>query len=289
MHDFLSLTKGGAQQDKIQGGAWGLVQRIFTQELAEEVQLHAKVTHVYDHETQARALGLGPGMPSGGVSVVTADGRVRVARALVMALPLSLAPHVRHLPALPTRARAAAGSPMGSVIKVLIEFAQPFWLDQGFSGLSISDDGPVSLTYDASLGTRGRPSFRPALVAFCLGRSARDWGERPREERRRAVLAAVGRIHAVADAAALQPVMYFEQDWCKEPHAGGGYVCASAPGVMTNYGHALSPAAGCVSWCGADVALEWQGYMEGALCSAEKAAAEVPVRLDSPTSSIAAC
>ena len=57
MHDFLSLTKGGAQQDKIEGSAWGLAHQIHTQELADEVQFSAKVTHVYDHETQVKALG----------------------------------------------------------------------------------------------------------------------------------------------------------------------------------------------------------------------------------------
>ena len=287
VHDNLSLTVGGAQQDKIVGGAWGLAERIYREELgggmpgSGRVHFHSAVTHVYDHETEAPRIGLPADFPAAGASVVTADGRVVTARAVVVAVPLSLSAHIRHVPATPTRSRAAAGSPMASVIKINMEFSRCFWRDAQFSGLAISDDGPVALTYDACVGAPGEAGSRAVLVAFCLGRSAREWGERPPAERREGVLRAVAALFNCGDEA-LCPTRYTEQDWCKEPHAGGGYVCVSPPGVLSNYGYALQGPAGLVHWCGADVAVEWQGYMEGALSSAEKAVAEVVAQLGLP-------
>mmetsp|Transcript_1445 Transcript_1445/g.4735 ORF Transcript_1445/g.4735 Transcript_1445/m.4735 type:complete len:697 (-) Transcript_1445:162-2252(-) len=276
IHDNLSLTKGGAQQDKIEGGAAGIPARIHTKELAEEVQFHAAATHIWDHSSDTMVTTAG--RTSGGVSVVTADGSVYLTKAVIVATPLPLSARISMLPPQPARQRAANASPMASVIKVYVEYATDFWQSRGYSGLSISDDGAVGLTYDASLDNSGER--RPRLVAFLLGQAARKWSGQPAETRRAAVLEDLHRLFA--SATALTPLEYIEQDWCQEPWAGGGYVAVAAPGVLTNYGHALVPKTGRVAWCGADVAIEWQGYMEGALASAEVAVANVAEILGKP-------
>jgi hypothetical protein len=38
VHDNLSLTRGGAQQDKIKGGAWGVASMVHRKELIAEVR-----------------------------------------------------------------------------------------------------------------------------------------------------------------------------------------------------------------------------------------------------------
>lgn len=187
---------------------------------------------------------------------MTADGSVYVGRAAVIAMPLPLTSSLALLPPRPVRARAAAGSHMASVIKVNVEYAVDFWRSRGYSGLTISDDGPVGLTYDATLGDRGDTTHRPVLVAFLLGKSAREWSARTPEVRQCAVLEAIKAIFC-ADAA-MHPTRYTEQDWCQARWAGGGYVAVPGPGVLTNYGSALNEKSGVVTWCGTDVAPEWQ-------------------------------
>jgi monoamine oxidase len=51
------------------------------------------------------------------------------------------------------------------------------------------------------------------------------------------------------------------------------------PGVMLDYGHTLRPPVGRVHWAGTETATHGAGYMEGAVQSGERAAAEVLKRL----------
>jgi monoamine oxidase len=223
VHDHLSLTKGGAQQDKVVGTAAGMAAALQARHLATEVVYDAKVTHIYDHAADAVKSGLPAAFEADGVSVVTEDGQVRTGQAVVVAAPLSLSAHIRHLPPQQTRTRAGLGSPMASVIKILVEYVDPFWRDAGFSGLSICDTGPIGLTYDGCRGEPGQPGFRAVLVAFVLGKEARGWGGRDAEARRSAVLENVQMLFTPPGGVGRVPVSYAEQDWATEPFAGGGY------------------------------------------------------------------
>jgi monoamine oxidase len=55
----------------------------------------------------------------------------------------------------------------------------------------------------------------------------------------------------------------------------GGMIAHFAPGVLTNFGHALREPAGRIHWAGAERATEMHGLMEGAVRSGEAAADEV--------------
>ena len=57
-----------------------------------------------------------------------------------------------------------------------------------------------------------------------------------------------------------------------------GYVGHMPPGVMTRFGHALREPCGRIHWAGAETAVEWPGYIEGALRSGIRAAREVSFR-----------
>jgi monoamine oxidase len=48
-----------------------------------------------------------------------------------------------------------------------------------------------------------------------------------------------------------------------------------APGVLTTVGHLIREPHGRVHWAGTETATVWSGYVEGALESGERAAAEV--------------
>jgi monoamine oxidase len=47
------------------------------------------------------------------------------------------------------------------------------------------------------------------------------------------------------------------------------------PGAWTNYGHALRAPVDGVFWAGTETADEWTGFLDGAVRSGQRAAAEV--------------
>jgi monoamine oxidase len=49
--------------------------------------------------------------------------------------------------------------------------------------------------------------------------------------------------------------------------------------VWTRYGYALSKPVGLIHWAGTETATQWCGYMDGAVRSGERAAAEVRAQL----------
>ncbi len=51
------------------------------------------------------------------------------------------------------------------------------------------------------------------------------------------------------------------------------------PGVQTTIGDALREPVGRIHWAGTETAVEWNGYMDGAIESGERAAREVIVEL----------
>jgi monoamine oxidase len=74
---------------------------------------------------------------------------------------------------------------------------------------------------------------------------------------------------------ALSPKAHLETDWAAEEWTLGGMIAHFAPGVLTNFGHALRKSAGRIHWAGTERATEMHGLMEGAVRSGESAADEV--------------
>jgi len=79
--------------------------------------------------------------------------------------------------------------------------------------------------------------------------------------------------------AALDPLEYFVQDWPGDPWSRGGPVGFAAPGVLLSYGPALRQPIGPLHWAGTETATYWNGYMEGAVQSGDRAAQEVMAAL----------
>jgi monoamine oxidase len=74
---------------------------------------------------------------------------------------------------------------------------------------------------------------------------------------------------------ALEPDEWVEQDWNAEEWSRGGPTCFFGPGGWTRYGRALRAPVGSLHWAGTETATRWNGYMDGAVQSGERAAAEV--------------
>ncbi len=147
-------------------------------------------------------------------------------------------------------------------------YDEPFWRREGLSGQGTSDLGPARVTFDNSPpdGTPG------VLLGFLEGRFARQWATRPSAERREAILAGHARLFGPRAA---KPVAFVERIWAEEEWTRGCYGCLMTTGGWTEYGRALREPIGRLHWAGAETATVWNGYMDGAVRSGERAAAEV--------------
>lgn len=204
-----------------------------------------------------------------GVTAITDRGSYR-ARRLVLAIPPTLQADITFEPALPVaRDRLGRRMPMGSVIKCLVAYERPFWRGAGLSGLAISHELPFSPVFDASPpdGASG------ALVGFFDGAPALAWSAAEPAARRAAVLDSLA---ACFGPEARKPVDYVEKDWLAEPWSRGCYVGLMPPRVLTELGAALRTPAGRIHFAGTETATEYCGYIEGAIRSGERAAAEIP-------------
>ena len=244
---------GGAQERRFHQGAQYISERVAA-ELGERVILQAPV-HMISQDEQ-------------GVRVASDTLLVRAKRAII-AIPPTLAGRLRYRPALPAyRDQLTQRVPMGTVIKVQCLYPRPFWRDEGYSGQITCDEGAVRITFDNSPAS-GTPGV---LMGFIEGNEGRVWGRRTREERQAEVIACFVRYFGEQAA---HPSEYVEQNWAEEEYSRGCYAGFMAPGVWTSYGEALSQPIGRLHWAGTETATVWNGYMDGALQSGERAAAEV--------------
>ena len=193
----------------------------------------------------------------------------------VVAVPLPLSVRIAYEPALPPeRDILAQHMPMGSVIKYWVAYEKPFWRERGLNGMTWSDLPPSAAICDAS-PSHGRPGL---LVGFFEAHNALKWTGRSREERKQVV---VQRIVEFFGPEAAHPVDYEDQDWPAEVWSRGCYGASMGPGTMTTVGKVIRQPHGRIHWAGSETATRWMGYIDGAIRSGERAAAEVLVR-DTP-------
>jgi monoamine oxidase len=251
--DILTGTRGGAQQDRFVGGSQlaplGLADR-----LGDRVRLGAPVRRI-EHRGD-------------GVTVL-ADGVLATARHVVVAVPPALSARVIYEPSLPAfRDQLTQRVPAGSVIKCNVVYDTPFWRDAGLTGQASGDRGPVKVTFDNS-----PPSGTPGvLLGFLEGAHARLLNRMAASDRRQAVLESLADFFGPQ---ARKPVEYVELDWSEEEWTRGCYGAHFPTGVWTQYGPALRAPVGRIHWAGAETATVWNGYMDGAVQSGERAAAEI--------------
>jgi len=250
--ETLLAVDRGAQQDRVVGGSVLVAERLAD---GLDVRLGLPVTEVASDAARVR--------------VSTRTGETITGDRVVVALPPTLAGRLHYDPLLPAwRDQLTQRVPAGTVAKTFAAYPTPFWRDAGLNGQAASDTGPVKVTFDVSPpdGSVG------ILLGFVEGGEARRWQRLPETERRQAVLDSLTGYFGPQAAA---PTAYVEKDWSTEEFTRGCYGAHFAPGVWTSYGPALRAPVGRIHWAGAEYAVEWSGYMEGAVRSGEAAAREV--------------
>jgi monoamine oxidase len=188
-------------------------------------------------------------------------------------VPPPLRTQIEFAPELPPAHRQLAQRmPMGWLVKATAVYTEPFWRADGLSGEALNEQGPVTITFDNS-----PPGARPgALVGFVGGRDARAFARLGKSERRRAVL---GCFETLFGPRALAAERYIEHDWAAERWSGGGPVASFASGGWSAAGPALREPVGRLHWAGTETATRWTGYIDGAISSGERAAAEALAEL----------
>ncbi|WP_323792585.1 flavin monoamine oxidase family protein [Nocardioides sp.] len=253
--ETLLAVDRGAQRDRVVGGSVLVAERLAD---GLDVRLGAPVTGVADDGAQ--------------VSVTTRSGEVVTGDRVVVALPPTLAGRLHYDPLLPAwRDQLTQRVPAGTVAKTFAAYPTPFWRDAGLNGQAASDQGPVKVAFDVS-PPGGKVGV---LLGFVEGGEARRWQRLDDDERRREVLDSFVRYFGPRAA---EPTSYLEKDWSAEEFTRGCYGAHFAPGVWTSYGSALRESVGRIFWAGAEYAVEWNGYMEGAVRSGEATAREVLIR-----------
>lgn len=249
----LASVQDGAQESRFVGGSQLIAQRV-AEELGDRIVYASPVRRIRD---------------LGDEVVVETDGKTYRAGQIVCALPPTLCGRIDFDAPLPAaRDQLTQRVPMGSVIKANVIYDSPFWRDDGLTGQAVSDTGPVKVTFDNS-----PPDGSPGIIlGFILGAEARRWGRRSMGERRTAVLENLAQYFGPR---ALQPTHYLEHEWSSEAFSRGCYGGFMPTGVWTSFGEALREPVGRIHWAGTETADVWNGYMDGAVRSGERVAAEL--------------
>jgi monoamine oxidase len=249
----LTSTAGGAQDSRFHGGSQ-LVSIRMAERLGKRIVQGAPVRQI----TQNGA----------GVTVLSDAGTWRAKRAIVAVSPM-LAGRIAYDPPMPAlRDGLTQHVPQGSVIKFEAVYPKPFWRAEGLSGYANSDQHPIVLTYDNS-PPEGKPGV---LLAFVLGEDARKLGTLSATSRRKIVLDGFARLYG---SRAARPRELIEHNWSEELWTRGCYAGYFPPGVWSDYGKALRAPVGRIHWAGTETSEIFMGYMDGAVRSGERAAAEV--------------
>lgn len=199
------------------------------------------------------------------LTVETISGEVFTADIVALCLPPQLAvTTIDFEPALPeTLRRTMPGVQtwMAGAIKFVLEYANPFWREKGYSGMLYSHAGIITEMYDHTNREGDRFGFTGFLVGGAAGYT--------REVRQELVLR---QLTVLLGEAASRPASYLDKVWNDDllvtgepvilrPHQNQGHPALQMPYME-----------GKLFLCGTEVSAEHPGYMEGAVSIAKSVA-----------------
>jgi monoamine oxidase len=227
-------------------------------DLGERVRLGRPVTRI-DHGT-------------GGVNVITQHETIE-ARTVLVAVPPMVASRIDFSPKLPAAlAYALSVWRSGTVIKVLLRYAKPFWRSKGQSGMVVWRDLPGLYACDVSAD-----DAHAALVVFVGGPLAVRWGGLD-ETALRAEISA--RLVAALGPDAGDMLDFSFRDWTDDRWSGGAYSDLALDMGAFNAEALLLAGAPPAHFAASELSPSFPGYIEGALVAGRIAARKI-VKLQS--------
>jgi monoamine oxidase len=182
---------------------------------------------------------------------------------------------------------------MGSCIKIIIGYKSNFWkLSTSNNTLNLRDPPRLSILEfyrDCFIHNifSSRIGPYPTLVCLVTGSYAIKLAAYSEVERKSIILNQIVRMYCKIDdilskEEALNPHIYIEKNWCHEKFSGGCYAGIYPPGVLTSVREYMRSSFGHVHFASTENATEYEGYIEGAIRSGEKAADEIIITFQDP-------
>ena len=221
-----------------------------------------------------------------GATVLAEDGTRYYCRKVIVSVPTPAYKEITFSPPLPLdKLKYSSSTMLGYYAKMILVWDKPWWRKSGFCGMSQSFVGPASVTRDTSDDKLGQFS----LTCFVVGEPGRVWSKLTASGRKEAILSQLVAMFGVGHEQDIRaPVEVFEQEWVKDPWSRGCPCPVTPPNIMTDVGTALRAPFDAIHFVGTETSFEWKGYMEGAVRSGERGAAEVIQALASSEPKISA-
>tara|TARA_R110001592_G_scaffold57536_3_gene174645 strand:- start:972 stop:2423 length:1452 start_codon:yes stop_codon:yes gene_type:complete len=255
----IALNDNGLQDLRFVGGSQ-LVSINAAKALQGRVHLSEPVLEISDRPTEA-------------VEVITGKGRYLADRVVVAMAPADtlridfktgLSDQRKEL------VRRWAGLTKLPLIKHSVIYKHAFWRDAGFNGNVVTDRAPLQLVFDNSPQDASMGVLTAFLSAAEVPAMASEF------DRARLVPQDLSRYFGPK---ALSSIGYVEKDWSTDPWSIG-CITPLSEGILTSAGPALREPVGRIHWAGTESAEIGCGYMDGAVRSGERAAAEVLALLE---------
>lgn len=203
------------------------------------------------------------------VSVTFTEGSSRhelQADFIVIALPATTAREVEFAPGLPAiQRRAIASLRYGPATRVLLQFEQPFWR-RSHKHRAFGTSLPIGAVWDASEHQRGQSGI---LMLLAGGRASAECRQIIASEGAQGI---VDRLRWLGTPSALQTTWHVS--WEDDPLARGGYAVFSHD-FDPGWREWLRRPFGRVMFAGEHTSIESEGFMNGAIESGYRAAAEI--------------
>ncbi|WP_242917222.1 flavin monoamine oxidase family protein [Pontibacter liquoris] len=245
------VPEAEAPSYRLAGGTQTLPDTLAKKLAAPSIRFNTRVTAIRDAEDS--------------VLVETATGEEIRAGKVVLCLPPQLAAaNITFSPALPEpvlEILPTVQTWMAGAVKFTLEYGEPFWRKEGYSGMLYSHAGLIAEMYDHTNYEEDKFGF----TGFLSGGAA----SYSQEVRKEFVLRQLGEL---LGEKALAPTAYFDKVWTDEfilagtqviqrPHQNNGH-----PFLQQSYMN------GKLFFAGTETATAFAGYMEGAVLSAKSIA-----------------
>ena len=255
----LRLFGASNEKFRVEGGNDHVVQRL-AYELDGQVTLNSELVEIKRLDDGAYRL------------TFDGDGGTKAVRAprVVLAIPFAVMRESVDYSGAgfdPVKTMAIEQQGMGTNSKLNVQFSSRGWRAEGANGSTYSDTGYQS-TWEAS---RAQPGHAGILVDFTGGTAGRDFGGASADERAHRFVEQLGPVlPGVTDYNGRAVLDY----WTGRPFTRGSYAYYRV-GQMTAFaGVEGKPSGGC-HFAGEQTSYTFQGYMEGAVKSGERAAMEI--------------
>ncbi len=246
--------ENGAQQDRFIGGAQKVTNKL-AELLGDSIKFKSPARRITERDDYME---------------VRDDFFSYPAKKIILAIPPVLINRIIFEPGLPAnKAQMLQRMPMGTVIKCYAVYDRPFWREKGLSGQAVTDENYFLQTiFDNSPNDK----HSGILMGFSLANRARKLLEFPEARRKEIVL---DTFAAFFGQEAFNPIYYMDKSWADEVWSRGCYTGIMPPGVMTSFKDILKQPIGNIHFAGTETAEVWNGYIEGAIRSGERAAEEI--------------